>query len=140
MKIRDLLKGIIPLAIVSPLLGKEIISPALKEKTDELFTGKINLVEGTSWYKNGMLHRDNGLAVEWRNGIKHWCKNGKLHRDDGPAIETVIAGDHNCWYKNGKLHRDNGPAVEVIYCDELCGTELNSVLKKEVKNEKKRFT
>ena len=62
------------------------------------------------WYKNGLLHRENGPAVEYSNGKKEWYKNGELHREDGPAIEWKSGNKE--WFKNGKLHRENGPAVE----------------------------
>ncbi len=28
------------------------------------------------WYKNGLLHRDDGPAIEWPNGKKEWIQNG----------------------------------------------------------------
>ena len=39
-------------------------------------------------YKNKLrkLHRTDGPAVEYDNGIKLLYINGKLHRLDGPAI------------------------------------------------------
>jgi len=39
--------------------------------------------EDKAWYKNGKLHRDNGLpALEQANGAKAWCINGVLYRFD----------------------------------------------------------
>ena len=38
------------------------------------------------WYKEGLLHRENGPAVEYNNGTKIWMINNKIHRLDGPAI------------------------------------------------------
>jgi len=67
--------------------------------------------DGTKrWYKNGVLHREDGPAVEYVNGTKNWYKNGLLHRDDGPAIEGANGAKY--WYKNGEYHREDGPAVE----------------------------
>ncbi len=72
-------------------------------ETDEIGTKK--------WYKDGVLHRDNGPAIEHINGTNIWYKNGKLHRDDGrPAVES-LDGTRK-WYIEGKLHRQDGPAVE----------------------------
>ena len=34
------------------------------------------------------------------NGSKFWYKNDLLHKEDGPAIEYVNA--NNYWYLNGK--------------------------------------
>lgn len=68
--------------------------------------------DGTKcWYnKHGVLHREDGPALENANGDKRWFINGELHREDGPANEW-IDGDTS-WYKHGKLHREDGPAVE----------------------------
>ena len=71
------------------------------------------LPDGTKkWYKDGVLHRDNGPAVENTNlKIKRWYQNGLLHRDqDKPAV-IEDGGRINMWYQNGLLHRNNGPAV-----------------------------
>ena len=54
------------------------------------------------YYLNGLLHREDGPAIEYFNGTKYWCKNGKLHREDGPAIE-YITGETE-WCLNGKYY------------------------------------
>lgn len=41
----------------------------------------------TYWHHNGVLHREDGPAVEYENGDKFWYFNGRGHRLDGPAIE-----------------------------------------------------
>ena len=42
---------------------------------------------GTKYYwKYGVLHRDDGPAIEFFDGAKYYYRNGNLHRDDGPAI------------------------------------------------------
>lgn len=43
--------------------------------------------------------------TEWR------LSNGLLHREDGPAME-YHDGSLKVWYKCGLKHRTNGPAVE----------------------------
>lgn len=62
------------------------------------------------YHQNGVLHNDNGPAVEYGDG-KAWLKNGKLHRDgDLPAVE--LTDGTKKYYKNGILNRaDNQPAV-----------------------------
>ena len=45
-----------------------------------------------------------------RSGFLKYYKNGILHRDDGPA---VIGKDYYKYYKNGVLHRDDGPAIDI---------------------------
>ena len=62
------------------------------------------------WYLYGILHREDGPAVEGANGDKEWWLNGKRHREDGPAFE--YADGYKEWYLDGELHREDGPAVE----------------------------
>ncbi len=60
--------------------------------------------------KEGLLHREDGPAVEYADGGKIWYVNGKLHRTDGPAVEN--ADGSKSWSVNDKLHRIDGPAIE----------------------------
>jgi len=46
-----------------------------------------------------LLHRDEGPALEYKNGEKYWLQHGKFHRLDGPAFEFQ---DDKSWYFNGK--------------------------------------
>lgn len=60
--------------------------------------------------QNNQLHRLDGPAIEYTNGIKAWFQNDKLHRTDGPAVEYP---NGNKEYRiNDKLHRTDGPAIE----------------------------
>jgi hypothetical protein len=59
---------------------------------------------------NGLLHREDGPAIERSNGSKAWFIDGKAHRGDGPA--RILSDGTKYWYINNKLHRINGPAVE----------------------------
>jgi hypothetical protein len=34
------------------------------------------------WYRNDLLHREDGPAIEWANGDVWWCLNGKCISDD----------------------------------------------------------
>jgi len=53
------------------------------------------------WFnKKGLLHREDGPAVEYIDGGKHWYVNGKRHRLDGPAVENANGGIEYCI--NGK--------------------------------------
>jgi len=62
------------------------------------------------WYdKNGQFHRENGPAIEYRNGTKEWWWHGYLHRVDGPAVED--ANGSKFWYRHGIRHREDGPAI-----------------------------
>lgn len=54
------------------------------------------------YYKDkakNILHRLDGPAIEYDDGIKVWYVNGKRHREDGPAVEYAD-GDRS-WYVNG---------------------------------------
>jgi len=62
------------------------------------------------WRFEGLLHREDGPAVENANGDKEWWLNGKLHREDGPSIECTNGSKF--WFKNDVLHRVDGPAIE----------------------------
>ena len=57
---------------------------------------------GNRLYYNsaGLLHRDDGPAIEYPDGSKSWCQNGRLHRIDSPAVEWWN-GD-KAWYINGE--------------------------------------
>jgi hypothetical protein len=41
-----------------------------------------------------------GELYEWADGNKWWYLNGLLHREDGPAIEYTTG--RNDWYLQGK--------------------------------------
>jgi hypothetical protein len=85
----------------------------------------------TAWYCNGHLHREDGPAIEFKNGNKKWYINDQLHRENGPAIEFPGGFEYRIkgilhrtdgpatsngfvkeWYIDGKRHRTDGPAVE----------------------------
>jgi antitoxin component YwqK of YwqJK toxin-antitoxin module len=66
-----------------------------------------------SWYKNGLIHRENDKpAIEYFDGSKAWYINGQIHREnDKPAIEWK--NGYKQWWINGELHRENDkPAIE----------------------------
>lgn len=56
------------------------------------------------------LHREDGPAIEYKNGEKHWFLNGEHHRENSPAVEMVDG--HQEWFIDGKHHRIGGPAIE----------------------------
>ena len=65
------------------------------------------------WFnQQGLLHREDGPAVECANRDKEWWQHGKLHRVDGPAVEDDYGTKY--WYRYGKRHRKDGPAVEEV--------------------------
>jgi hypothetical protein len=86
-------------------------------------------IDRTEYLKNWKLHRVDGPAIVWNNGMVAYYINGKLHRDDGPAF---ISENQKGWYINGMAHRLDGPAVisilvDIIYEEEywINGVEYN---------------
>lgn len=74
--------------------------------------GKRRRFTADKWtvFSKKHLHRLDGPAVEYADGLKEWWQNGQRHRTDGPALEYP---DGHCeWYQNDKLHRVDGPAIE----------------------------
>jgi hypothetical protein len=62
-----------------------------------------NNENGIYWTLNGQLHREDGPAVEWKNGHhgrQQWYINGKLHREDGPAM--IRSDGREIFYLNGE--------------------------------------
>jgi len=62
----------------------DIISDALRELRNEYIGRKNNIATSEDkpvisrlWHKNGLLHREDGPAVEWVNGGKEYWYNGK---------------------------------------------------------------
>lgn len=59
------------------------------------------LYDGTYYYHlNGLLHREDGPAIEYAGGDKFWLFNGKQHRADGPAV--VLTNGNIAWCYQGK--------------------------------------
>ena len=71
------------------------MTPTKSERPDGIIEYRVN----------GLLHREDGPAVERPNGILEWFRNGAPHREDGPAVE----------YPNGsKEFYDNGVLIAVV--------------------------
>lgn len=62
-----------------------------------------------TWYKDDMLHREDGPAVELADGFKMWYKNGLRHREDGPAAEWPDGTQE--WYIDGEYLNENDSRV-----------------------------
>jgi len=69
--------------------------------------------DGTICYCNpkGILSNvlENTPSITYPNGTKEWYRDGILHREDGPAVE-YSNGDQEWWWL-GQKHRFGGPAV-----------------------------
>lgn len=76
----------------------------------EIKNGRYVVNNDIRWYKNNLLHKEDGPALEKANGTKHWIINGMLHRENAPAL--IYYNGNQCWYIHGNLHREDGPAIE----------------------------
>lgn len=77
--------------------------------------------DGTKWwYRDGVLHRDNGPAVVWENGVEEWFRDGVRDRADGPAViypdnDGIVAelrGVRQFWSKGNLVSEDMPPRVK----------------------------
>ena len=60
--------------------------------------------EGTFYYKDEahkILHREDGPAMEWKDGTYSYYRNNKIHRLDGPAMYNTHSD--KAWYVDGEL-------------------------------------
>ena len=71
--------------------------------------GRHKFYLGYCLYKDGVLHREDGPAVEYSNGDKQWYLFGSRHRIDGPAVEYSDGSKE--WWVDGLRHREDGPAI-----------------------------
>jgi hypothetical protein len=62
---------------------------------------EINSLGTKRYYKNYLLHREDGPAIEMMDGFKSYYFNGKLHREDGPAI--YYSNNQYCWCLDDKI-------------------------------------
>lgn len=63
------------------------------------YTVKVYDNGDKKWYLNGLLHREDGPALEYTCGTKQWLVGGKFHREDGPAREWADGTKE--WWLNG---------------------------------------
>lgn len=61
--------------------------------------------EGVFHYLDGKLHREDGPAIEFKDGHKIWYLHEKPHRIDGPAVEGL--NGINEWWINGVKFTEN---------------------------------
>jgi len=61
----------------------------------EVKNGRYEEDGKVSYYKDGLLHREDGPAREFPSGDKLWFLNGMPHRVDGPAHDT---NELKIWY------------------------------------------
>lgn len=69
-------------------------------------------IDGIDRYYNefGLLHREDGPAIIYSDGMQCWYYNGQKHRENGPAV--IHPDEVKSWWLHGKRHRLDGPAIE----------------------------
>ena len=88
----------------------EITNYVISNNVTGKIINKVNNTESALYYKNGLLHNEDGPAFESSYGDKYWFKDGLVHRRNGSAIEYNDGS--KIWCQNGKYHRIDGPAIE----------------------------
>jgi len=83
---------------LSRLSSKNRIWYVLQGYEIDCFTDDFG--KGRLFIFNNAIHRHDGPAVEWADGLREWYLNGKRHREDGPAYER--ADGYHAWYLNDK--------------------------------------
>jgi hypothetical protein len=100
------------------------------EKYKPNLNGELDKNGDRLWINSeGEWHREDGPAIEWKDGGKFWYINDKLHREDGPAEE--YANGTKYWVINGERHREDGPAIEYANGDESFFINGKSIMKDE---------
>ena len=67
---------------------------------------KVHVDGSFRWYdQSGALHREDGPAIELKDGTRMWWRNGQLHREDGPAVEGAD-GRLQWWLENHELSKE----------------------------------
>ena len=71
---------------------------------------EIDRVGTIRYFRDGLLHREDGPAVKYSDDDQEWWSNGIRHRIDGPALSYKKHGIYQ-WYIKGLLHNEDGPAI-----------------------------
>jgi len=80
---------------------------------------------------SGLIHREDGPAVEYADGTKVWYLNGKRHREDGPAAEH--ASGIKGWYLDGIYLTEQEHAEKTKPTKELTVGEIEQLLGYKIK-------
>lgn len=78
------------------------------------YTVKV-YANGTEWWLDDKLHRQDGPAIQYSNGTKKWFIEDKLHREDGPAIEYYDGTEY--FYLHGILYTQEEFNARTNSCD-----------------------
>lgn len=95
--------------------------------------------EGVVHYKDGKEHREDGPAVELKDGTRKWFINGKLHREDGPAVIAIdeYGEPFYEWFRNGE--RVTEQEIEQLIAKKALNEKLHNTLGPRHKEKKKKI-
>ncbi len=65
-------------------------------------TRDLKRLDNKLYFKDKLIHREDGPAIEWNDGTTSWYKKGKIHRLNGPAIE-YSNGDKEYYINNTRF-------------------------------------
>ena len=61
------------------------------EEIPSNYTGIVECHDGSKrWYLNGVYHRVDGPAIEYKNGAKEWCLNNRFLFELPPKSQPFI--------------------------------------------------
>lgn len=106
----------------------------------ETYVWKDEDDKGVIYYKDGKKHREDGPAVELKNGTKEWWIDGQRHRDDGPACiyKDPDEGDFFYeWFRNGE--RVTEQEVEQLITKKNLNEKLESTLASRTREKKRKI-
>ena len=95
------------------------------------YTVKVYDNGDKEWRVNGVLHREDGPAVEYPDGHKEWWVNGVLHRENNPAREWADGSKE--WWLNGEEYTEEEFLAITQPVKELTVAEIESLLGHKVK-------
>ena len=62
------------------------------------------------YYKDDLLHREDGPAMVTKDKTQVWYKYGNVHSYNNQPAITCVDG-FKAWYDTGIRHRSDGPAI-----------------------------
>ena len=90
--------------------SRELYLADINKRWPEMKNGLIVTEKGTKvYYKDDMVHNEDGPAAIFKSGTIGYYIEGKRHREDGPAV--IYPNGITVYYIEGKKHREDGPAI-----------------------------
>ena len=112
-------RTIIGCALLAALIGNAALSGVAGSSVRELALVTalmlgVMAAAGAIAVTAGRLH-SGGRTVAYHGAVKRWYRNGVLHRDDGAAL--TFNNGWEFWYRDGKLVPHGGELPPAISCE-----------------------